>query len=187
MTFFYFTISLQTGFISHINDSYLVIYMSILHNTLKFTLIIGCLMCCSQFVYAQAKNAIGIGLALNTSKEGAGFGAIFQGEVKINKSISITPALGVETPYVVYAGLGGKYYFRPDFYGSFGAFGHIGNFDGDSDGLGGTAGIGFILLSSTRDVLDLGFHCDFLKLKDQGTPLVGLRLTYNFSFNKLNQ
>jgi hypothetical protein len=166
---------------------YLVIHMSILQNTLKLTLIIGCLVCCSQFVHAQAKNAIGFGLGLNATKEGVGFGAILQGEVKINKFISITPALGVETPYVVYTGLGGRYYFRPDFYGSFGAFGHIGNFDGDSDGLGGTAGIGFILLSSSRHVLDLGLHTDFFKLHDNVTPLVGLRLTYNFSFNKLNR
>jgi hypothetical protein len=161
--------------------------MNILYKTLKRILVTCCLISSACFVNAQAKNAIGFGLALNTTREGAGFGARLQGEVKITRSISITPAIGVETPYVVYAGFGGRYYFRPDFYGSFGALGHIGNLDGDSDGYGGTVGIGFILLSTTRDVIDLGFHTDFITLKDQGTPIVGLRLTYNFSFNKLNQ
>ncbi|MDN5283870.1 MAG: hypothetical protein JWR38_144 [Mucilaginibacter sp.] len=161
--------------------------MSILYKTLRLTLITCGLVFSASFVYAQAKNAIGVGLALNSTREGAGFGGILQGEVKINRFISITPALGAETPYVVYASFGGRYYFSPDIYGSLGALGHIGNLDGDSDGYGGTAGIGFILLSTTRDVIDLGFHCDYITLKDNGTPLVGLRLTYNFSFNKLNQ
>jgi hypothetical protein len=159
--------------------------MNILHKPLNLTLIIGCLICSVDFANAQAKNAIGIGVGLNTSKEGSGFGATLQGEIKLTNSISLTPALGIETPYVAYLGVAGRYYFNDELYGSLGGFAHVGGVDDPYIGPGGTAGIGFILLATTRDVLDLNFHADYFENDHERTTLAGLHLTYNFSFTRL--
>ena len=158
---------------------------NILQYILKIALIITCIICSDNFANAQAKNAIGLGAGLNTSREGAGFGGILQGEVKLTNSISITPSLGAEIPYVVHLGIGGRYYFSDEVYGGLGAFGHFGGDDGASAGLGGTAGIGFILLQTTRHVVDLNFHADLFENDHRRITLAGLRLIYNFSFSRL--
>ncbi|QEM12755.1 hypothetical protein [Mucilaginibacter rubeus] len=146
---------------------------------LLFVLLIGGTM----KTYAQAKNAIGLGLSLNTSRENSnGFGALLQGEVKVAKAVSITPYLGGEVAYGVLAGLSGRYYFSKEIYTLAGAFGHL---DPDYSGFGATAGIGFIILSTRHQTLDLNFHGDYMKKGSQSTPIAGLRLIYSFSFTKL--
>ncbi|WP_183568034.1 hypothetical protein [Mucilaginibacter sp. SP1R1] len=158
--------------------------MDILHNIFK-TVIVSCAFIFStHFVNAQAKNAIGVGLGLNVSKENSqGFGGVFQGEIKLSKSVSLLPSLGVEIPYVIYLGLGSRYYFTPKVYGSIGGFAH---YDGDNGGLGGSAGVGFILLSARKQVLDLNLHGDYMEKDHRNTPVAGFRLIYSFSFSKLD-
>ncbi|MEN0056551.1 MAG: hypothetical protein AAGC65_22935 [Mucilaginibacter sp.] len=158
---------------------------NILQYILKITLIIPCIICSANFANAQAKNAIGLGAGLNTSGKGAGFGAILQGEVKLNNSISINPSLGIETPYIAYVGATGRYYLSDEVYGSLGGFAHIGGIDDPSISPGGTAGIGFIVLATNHHVVDLNFHVDYFESDNERLTLAGLRLTYNFSFTKL--
>ena len=159
--------------------------MNILQKTLKLVLVIGCLMCSAKLANAQAKNAIGIGAGLNTSREGSGVGATLQGEIKLANSISLAPSLGIEIPYVAYLGVAGRYYFTDQVYGSLGAFAHVGGVDDPYIGPGGTAGIGFIVLATIRHVLDVNFHADYFENDHERTALAGLRLTYNFSFTRL--
>ena len=159
--------------------------MNILQCISKITLIIACLIFSTSFANAQAKNAIGVGAGLNTSREGTGFGGILQGEIKLANSFSLAPSLGAEIPYVVHLGIAGRYYFSEDVYGSLGSFAHLGGDDGASGGLGGTAGIGFILLATTRHIVDLNFHADYFENDHRGTALAGLRLIYSFSFSRL--
>ncbi|MGF7041183.1 hypothetical protein [Mucilaginibacter lappiensis] len=159
--------------------------MNILHKPLKLILIIGSLICGANFANAQAKNAIGIGAGLNTSREGSGVGATLQGEIKLTNSISLAPSLGIEIPYVAYLGVAGRYYFTDEVYGSLGGFAHVGGVDDPYLGPGGTAGIGFIILATTRHVLDVNFHADYFENDHERTTLAGLRLTYNFSFTRL--
>jgi hypothetical protein len=148
-----------------------------------FILLFALLVCGALKVHAQAKNAIGLGLALNTSRENSnGYGALLQGEVKITKAVSVTPYLGTEVPYSVQAGLSGRYYFSKIIYASAGAFGY---YDADYSGFGGTGGIGFILLSGHHQTLDLNFHGDYLKKGYRATPIAGFRLIYSFSFTPL--
>lgn len=146
-------------------------------------LLFALLTCGAIKVHAQAKNAIGLGLALNTSRENSnGFGALLQGEIKIAKAVSVTPYLGGEVAYGVLAGLSGRYYFSKEIYTSAGAFGHL---DPDYSGFGATAGLGFILISGHHQTLDLNFHGDYMKKGNQPTPVAGLRLIYSFSFIRL--
>jgi hypothetical protein len=148
-----------------------------------FILLITLFVCGVVKVNAQAKNAIGIGLSLNSSRENSmGFGGILQGEVKITKALSITPYLAAEVPYSALAGISARYYFGKEIYVLAGGFGH---FDGDYSGIGGTAGVGFILTSSRHQALDLNFHGDYLKKGQTSTPVAGLRLIYSFSFSRL--
>lgn len=141
------------------------------------------LVCGAVKVRAQAKNAIGLGIGFNTSRENSnGYGGLLQGEIKIAKAVSITPYLSVEVPYNVLGGLSGRYYFNKIIYASAGAFGY---FDADYSGYGGTGGAGFILLSGHHQTLDLNFHGDYLKKGSRATPVVGLRVIYSFSFTRL--
>jgi len=149
-----------------------------------FILFFALLICGGLKVHAQAKNAIGLGFGFNTSRENStGFGGILQGEIKITKAVSLTPYLSAEVPYSVLAGLSGRYYFNKTIYASAGAFGY---YDGDYSGFGGTAGVGFILLSGLHQTLDLNFHGDYLKKGNRATPVAGFRLIYSFSFTRLN-
>ena len=156
--------------------------MNILPNTLKFTLVICCLMYSTNLVLAQAKNAIGLGLGLNHSKENNNSGGVMQGEIKLARSISLTPSIGVEEPYIIYAGIAGRYYFTPFLYGSLGGFTYH---NVDYGGSGGTGGIGFVLLSGHRQIFDINIHADYLNNYNEYSPIFGIRLIYSFSFNKL--
>lgn len=158
--------------------------MNILQKTLKLILVIGCLLCSVKFANAQAKNAIGLGLGINHSNEnGAGPGGVFQGEIKLYKSVSLTPSVGIEEPYIFYAGLAGRYYFSPVIYGSLGGFAYH---NADYGGAGAVAGIGFILLIDHRQTFDINIHGDYLNNNyNKDSPIVGIRLIYSFSFNKL--
>jgi hypothetical protein len=133
---------------------------------------------------AQAKHAIGIGPALNGNKDGMGFGGTLLGEIKVAKAFSIVPAIGVEIPYVGYVALGAKYYFHRSMYTNLGALLHIGGEDGADSGIGGSLGIGGALLAGKRNLLDLNLHGDAIKMDGDLAPVVGLRLTYQFSFSK---
>lgn len=134
--------------------------------------------------YGQAKNSLGIGLALNTSKEGSGYGGVVQGEIKLAKKFSAVPSIGIETPYNGYFGLGGKYYFEPGFYVRLGGLAYLGGEEASNSGIGATVGGGYELISEQRSILDLNVHGDFIRINHQATPIVGIRLTYNFSFSK---
>lgn len=150
---------------------------------ITFILLFALLACGGVKVHAQAKNAIGLGLGLNTSREKSmGYGGVLQGEIKITKAVSITPYLSVEEPYYVVGGLSGRYYFNKLIYASAGALGY---FDSDYSGYGGTGGAGFILLSGRHQILDLNVHGDYLKKGSRVTPFAGLRLIYSFSFTRL--
>ncbi len=150
-----------------------------------FLILLLCAIFCIDKVKAQAKNAIGIGVALNTSRENSqGFGGLLQGEIKLIKSLSLVPSIGAEVPYVVYAGLAGRYYFNPTIYVSAGGFAHY-NGD-DAGGIGGTGGIGFMLLSSHRQTIDLNLHGDYMKNDHRATPVAGIRFVYSFSFTRLD-
>ena len=158
--------------------------MNILQKALKLILVIGCFMCSAELANAQAKNAIGLGLGLNYSnKKIRDPGGVLQGEIKLAKSVSLTPFIGLEEPYIFYAGLAGRYYFTPAIYGSLGGFTYH---NVDYGGSGGTAGIGFILLLPPRQTFDINIHGDYLNNNyNKDSPLVGIRLIYSFSFNKL--
>ncbi|SEO87757.1 hypothetical protein SAMN05192574_11512 [Mucilaginibacter gossypiicola] len=146
-------------------------------------LLFALLVCGAVKVHAQAKNAIGLGLALNTSRENSnGFGALLQGEVKVANAVSITPYIGGEVTYSILAGLSGRYYFSKEIYTSAGAFGHL---DPDYSGFGATAGVGFMLVSDHHQSLDLNLHGDYMKKGNQPTPVAGVRLIYSFSFTRL--
>lgn len=150
----------------------------------KLILTLLCFIFSIAAVSGQAKNSIGFGPAINSSREGGGFGAILQGEIKVARAFAIVPAIGVEIPYVAYFSLAGKYYFQSDMYVTLGALAHLGGDDGVGDsGLGGTAGIGYELVSSKSHVLDLNLHGDVMQIDGSAAPVVGLRLTYNFSFS----
>lgn len=145
------------------------------------------LICTAFFcthAYSQAKNSIGAGLALNASKEGSGYGGVLQGEIKLAKEFSMVPSVGIETPYTGYFGLGGKYYIEPGFYIRLGALAYLGGEEGSDNGIGATASGGYELISEQRSILDLNLHGDFIRINHQATPIVGIRLTYNFSFSK---
>ncbi|HMG10469.1 MAG TPA: hypothetical protein VK609_18275 [Mucilaginibacter sp.] len=158
--------------------------MNILRKTLNLTLIIGCFICSANFANAQAKNAIGLGLGFNYSnKNGNGPGGVFQGEIKLDKSVSLTPSVGLEEPYIFYAGLAGRYYFSPVIYGSLGGFAYH---NVDYGGAGAAAGIGFMLLIDHRQTFDINIHGNYLNNNyENDSPIVGIRLIYSFSFNKL--
>ncbi len=134
----------------------------------------------------QAKNAIGFGPAINTSQKGGGFGGLVQGEIKVARSFSIVPSIGVEIPYIAYFSLAAKYYILPGLFTTLGPLAHIGGDDGIYAGLGGSAAAGVELLSKRRHVIDLILHGDVIKMDDRGNAgsVVGLRLIYNFSFSK---
>lgn len=140
------------------------------------------------YANAQAKNAIGLGPAFSTSAENpTGFGIVFQGEIKLNKSFSIVPSVGVEVPYVVYAGLAGRYYVEPRFYLHLGGFIRAGGDTFSDSGPGGTAGLGYMLLSTKRNVIDLNFHGDILSSENKSRAVGGIRIVYSFSFTRLDK
>lgn len=154
---------------------------------LTFITALCCLIFTSNHAMAQAKNAIGVGPALSFSEENIpGYGIVFQGEIKLNKKLSIAPSFGVEVPYVVYAGLAGRYYPQPDFYVNLGGFIRAGGDVFSDSGPGGTAGVGFILLATKRNVIDLNLHADIMSYESKTRALAGIRVTYNFSFTRLN-
>jgi len=150
-----------------------------------FSILFLCAVFCAGKAKGQAKSSIGIGAALNTSKENSqGFGALFQGEIKLAKSVSLVPSVGGEVAYGIYAGLAGRYYFNPTFYVSAGSFA---NYNGDDgSGFGATGGVGFILMSTHRQTIDLNLHGDYLEYKHRSAPVAGVRLIYSFSFTRLN-
>ena len=139
--------------------------------------------------YAQSKFSIGIGPAWNVSKqsnEGAGLGIVIQSEIKISKTASVCPSVGAEIPYLVYAGLAGRYYLAPEIYVLLGALLNVGGDDGAYGGLGETAGAGFAFPLARHHVIDLNFHIDRIQLDKGYFPVGGLRLTYNFSISPVN-
>jgi hypothetical protein len=136
----------------------------------------------------QAKNALGIGPALNFSKRGSynnptGFGGRLQGEIKLINKISLIPAFGIEVPYTGYIGVSGKYYPADRFHLMAGGIAYIG---GDLyTGVGPSLAVGYQLLASKRHFIDIDLHGDIIKVDPKGsTTIIGLRLTYNFSFSK---
>ncbi|MEO5894002.1 MAG: hypothetical protein ABIQ31_27335 [Ferruginibacter sp.] len=135
-------------------------------------------------VHAQAKNAIGIGPAINGSKEGTGMGAVLQGEIRLAKSFALVPSIGVEIPYVGYTGLSGKYYLPNKTHVSLGGFLHVGGDDAGDSGFGGSAGFGIELLSTQKHIIDLDIHGDVFQIDGDPAFVGGLRLTYNFSFSR---
>jgi hypothetical protein len=159
--------------------------MNITCKAFKSILFMGCLIFTVKQAGAQAKNAIGIGAALNTSRENSqGFGALLQGEIKITKSVSVVPSIGGEVTYGAYAGLGARYYLNPAIYFTAGSFAHYSG--DDAGGIGGTGGIGFMLLSSHRQTIDINLHGDYMENNHRATPIAGIRLIYSFSFTRLD-
>jgi hypothetical protein len=148
-----------------------------------------CFIHCSiNTANGQAKNALGFGPAINVSKTGAynsevGIGARLQGEIKLANRISLVPSIGGETPYSVYLGVSGKYYPIDRFHLLLGGIAYIG---GDiSAGVGPSVAVGYQLVSSSRHFIDLDFHGEIIKVDPyENTTVLGLRLTYNFSFSK---
>ncbi len=141
-----------------------------------------------QTTMGQAKNALGIGPAINTSKQGSyntegGFGGVLQGEIKLAPKFALIPAIGVEIPYTGYGGLSVKYYPVDKVHLKLGAIAYIG---GDIDaGLAPSVDVGCQLLSSGRHFIDLDLHGEVIKIDQyENTTVIGLRLTYNFSFSK---
>ncbi|MCD0489555.1 hypothetical protein LPB86_15040 [Pedobacter sp. MC2016-14] len=138
--------------------------------------------------YGQAKNALGLGPAINVSKTGSynresGIGARLQGEIKLANRISLVPSIGLETPYNGYLGISGKYYPIPRFHLLFGGIAYIG---GDVyAGVGPSVAIGYQLVGSRRNFIDIDLHGEIIKVDPyENTTVLGLRLTYNFSFSR---
>ena len=159
----------------------------------KFLCIFFILILHKTSSYEQAKSSIGLGPAFNLSADGSGAGVIFQGELKLTKSISIAPALGIEVPYLVHVGLAGRYYLQPEFYLLLGGFTNAGVQSANArvqqrsyGGAGGTAGPGFALPLNKQNVLDFNLHFDMLRRRDDYFLLGGIRVTYNFAFSKIN-
>ena len=157
--------------------------MNIKSTSLKLILFIFTIALSLNNANGQAKNALGFGPALNVSGEGMGIGARLQGEIKINRKIAIVPAIGLEVPYFAYAGISGKYYFQPRFYGMLGILANIASLDTGDQGIGGSAALGYELVSSRKHILDLNLHGDTFTAEGEAAGVAGLRLTYNFSFS----
>ena len=155
-------------------------------------LLIPFFFCCVLFsiniANGQAKNALGLGPAANISKTGSygwenGFGARLQGEIKLANRVSLVPSIGVETPYSAYFGVSAKYYPVDKFHLLLGAIAYIG---GDVNaGVGPSAAVGYQLISSRRHFLDIDLHGEIIKVDPyENTTVLGIRLTYNFSFSR---
>jgi len=155
-------------------------------------LLVPFFFCCIHFsintASGQAKNALGFGPAINVSKTGSyhregGIGARLQGEIKLANRISLVPSIGVESPYNGYLGVSGKYYPVDRFHLLLGGIAYIG---GDiSAGVGPSVGVGYQLVSSRRHFIDIDLHGEIIKVDPyENTTVLGLRLTYNFSFSK---
>jgi hypothetical protein len=137
----------------------------------------------------QAKTALGFGPAINISKTGSydpegGIGVRLQGEIRLANRFSLVPSIGVETPYIAYFGVSGKYYPVDKFHLMLGGIAYIG---GDvSAGVGPSIAVGYQLLSSRRHFIDIDLHGEIIKVDTyENTTVIGLRLTYNFSFSRL--
>lgn len=157
-----------------------------------YKLLFPLLFCCIHFftntVKGQAKNALGIGPALNSSKRGSydnptGFGGRLQGEIKLVNKISLVPSIGLEGPYNGYFGVSGKYYPVDRFHLMAGGIAYIG---GDLySGVGPSVAVGYQILASGRHFIDLDLHGEIIKVDPyENTTVLGLRLTYNFSFSR---
>jgi len=147
-----------------------------------------CILLSINNANGQAKNALGFGPAINFSKTGSydpedGLGARLQGEIKLGNRVSLVPSIGGETPYNAYFGVSGKYYPVDRFHMMLGGIAYIG---GDvSAGVGPSIALGYQLLSSQRHFIDVDFHGEIIKVEPyENTTVLGLRLTYNFSFSR---
>lgn len=156
-----------------------------------FPLLFCSILFFTNTVNGQAKNALGIGPALNISKRGSydnptGFGGRLQGEIKLVNKISLVPSFGIEGPYTGYFGISGKYYPADRFHVMAGGIAYIG---GDLyAGIGPSLAVGYQLLASKRHFIDIDLHGDIIKVDPKGhTNIIGLRLTYNFSFSRQNK
>lgn len=149
-------------------------------------LLLFCLTICSKQADAQAKFAVGGGGALSYSKENMpGFGVVSQGEVRLNRFVSVTPSVGVEIPYLVYAGLAVRFYINPKLYVHGGGFV---NAEGDGfgeTGGGGTGGLGYMVFVRPHQTIDLNFHADFKNNTGKNLAIYGMRIIYSYSFTKL--
>ncbi|MCX2477685.1 hypothetical protein OQY15_01205 [Pedobacter sp. MC2016-15] len=156
-----------------------------------FPLLFYCILFFTNTVKGQAKNALGIGPALNSSKRGSynnptGFGGRLQGEIKLLNKISVIPAIGLEGPYSGYFGISGKYYPADRFHLMAGGIAYIGR--DLYTGVGPSLAVGYQLLASKRHFIDIDLHGDIIKVDAKGhTTIIGLRLTYNFSFSRQNK
>jgi hypothetical protein len=149
-------------------------------------LLFYCLIFIPKLANAQAKFAVGGGGALSYSKENIpGFGVVSQGEIRLDKFVSITPSVGVEVPYLVYAGLAVRFYINPKLYVHAGGFV---NAEGDGfyeTGGGATGGLGYMVFVKPHQTIDLNFHADFKNNNDKNLAIYGIRLIYSYSFTKL--
>lgn len=132
----------------------------------------------------QARSGVGLAFGVNGSSEGLGLGFRFQGEVKVSRKVTVVPAIGVEIPYNVYAGLSGKYYFRSRFYSMLGPIAHLRSLEAGDSGIGGSAAVGYEFKSAKRSIVDLNLHTDVIQINGRTSPVIGLRVAYNFSFSR---
>ncbi|QEC77362.1 hypothetical protein [Mucilaginibacter ginsenosidivorax] len=146
--------------------------------------------CCLIFTVhgakAQAKFAIGGGGALSYSKENMpGYGIVGQGELRLNNFLSITPSVGIEAPYLAYASLVARIYVTPQLYLHAGGFVNAEGEVFSETGGGGTAGIGYMVMTTTHQTIDLNFHADIKNNNNRSLSIFGMRLIYSYSFTRL--
>ena len=142
----------------------------------------------------QAHNAFGLGVAINGypgryasgTQVQTGGGLAMQGEIKLANDLALVPSLGIEVPYFIYLGLSGKCYLQRSFFIHFGGFLHLGGADIYDSGPGVTGGIGVALLAEKMHSLEATLHTDIMRYDTRTKAIVGVRLTYNFSFSKLD-
>lgn len=131
---------------------------------------------------AQARSGLGIGAAINASKEGQGYGGIFYGEIKVADPVSIVPAIGLEIPHGAYFSLNGRYYPKQEFYVHAGPLIHLGSLETGDSGVGGSIGLGLSPRLSKHIALDFNLHMDLIHMSNALRPVVGFRAAFQGIF-----
>lgn len=153
------------------------------------------LSCCYTLLFAQARNAVGIGGGINLPlKDGykVGRDRVIQANIFARNKFALMPTLGIEdikgkllSDYSVgFLNLGAKYYATPKVFVFAGPSCYVGGNDGGVVGLGGTAGAGYDWAFDKYSSLEFSLRADLLPSYFNVSPLTGLRVAYKFNFSK---
>lgn len=168
-------------------------------------------MLLSVISYGQARSSIGFGAGINktlSSNYDTGYGYNMQGSIRLSDKFALVPVLGIEqlknntsyiyegysryalTQGIIYFGINGKYYLSQPWFVRAGTMLYLGTGGGDinTGGFGGNLALGYDLPVSERSDFEITLRTDIAQLRSNTnklTPIIGLRLAYNFNFRAL--